>query len=211
MQVWRWLPFLSICALPLMSIKPLACNSCSVRRAVDSEQPQALAIVLIRAAGSQRVADAPVTVEMYESKQRLGSEDAPDSPPRYTAAAPVKPCVPFLRMSGTQHQPTEKRRHFFNHVRAGISILTSFIGVGHLPQPPGKLLQPLVLLVFVLVRPPLTAKTGICDHPLKVPNPLCGVVFVRQEGACDHTARPATATTCWIAASGRCPSDSGNV
>lgn len=51
-----------------------------------------------------------MTVEMYESKQRLGSEDAPDSPPRYTAAAPVKPCVPFLRMSGTQHQPTEKRR-----------------------------------------------------------------------------------------------------
>jgi len=35
-------------------------------------------------------------------------------------------------------------------------------------------------------RPPLAAKPGISDHLPKAPDPLCGAVFVPQEGACDH-------------------------
>ena len=39
---------------------------------------------------------------------------------------------------------------------------------------------------LLLSRPPLAAKPGISDHLTKAPDPLCGAMFVRQEGACDH-------------------------
>lgn len=44
----------------------------------------------------------------------------------------------------------------------------------------------MVPLTLLLSRPPLAAKPEISDHLPKAPDPLCGAMFVRQEGACDH-------------------------
>ena len=70
--------------------------------------------------------------------------------------------------------------------RCSLAILTSFVGVGHPVQLPKRWLYPLVPLTLLLSRPPLAAKPEISDHLPKAPDPLCGAMFVRREGACDH-------------------------